>query len=753
MEFYRVLKNRKLIFLLFLLFVLNIFLFFQEQLKNGKLSDLIEQKEYRLTLLDRVSVFEDLESVEQWAGSLYSENQNEENVIWEIQSKIAYISGYQNNVETIISNADSMIYLTQFNDKKDNYTIDNIEKTSAAYKKLQGLSPEIGNDLAIVCFLSYHKDIWIVLIILLMLSLRIMSTEKGILKKILFATEKGRGKLACRKLLLLAVLTAVAVLIDKGSILCASIYLYGGQIHWDRFIQSIYLFQDFVYPISILAAIFGILLCYILAFFVIMLLFCCLILLLQNEAGALFLCCVFGGIEYLCSKHILPQSRWKILKYCNFAEFLQPENYGYQYYNVNIFRHAINQTSLTLFTLAFTLVFLGIAFVMLYSHTRVRQSRENRILCMFQSLFAVVRKIQTRLGVLGMECYKIVFLRHGALIIILLIFINMQFHLDKSMEYSEEEQFLNEFYLEYTGELNQTVYDYVEQECQYIEDLQNYYEEMQKLYEKGEIDKEEFYIARKKIENAEGEIQGLPVIKEKIQRLEEMEQSDGIKGWLVNERSYEKMLGTDSLKEQMLQTIFILCTIIFLTAGNFAYENRNQMKVLLRSACQGRGKLLRKKRMAGMLVTGLVVTAYTLLNLVYIHKTYGLSGLLAPVQSVSILKNIPFHINIMTYLLITFVLKLLLYIWISDGILLLSVKLNMIMLMTGMAVVLVVPVIAAYFGMQSMIPFSIFSVAYFFNSLLLLEPAGYVIIKIILLITVAVINNIINIPKWCITVE
>lgn len=752
MEFIRVFKEKKLCLMLVCLVCINISLFVHSQLSSRSYDEIVNERENVLQLLWQAKQYESLEEVQNWLYTISKENGEADWAVHSLQEQAAYVAGYQDTVKNVVANAKGGSVLASLGrDGANGYITQNQEKTKDAYEGLLRVQPDIGNNNPVDHYFSYHMDVWVMFVMLLLITMKIMSTERGSIKYILYASQGGRRKLAFKKFMVLMMSAVFVVVINKLVIMLASIYLYGGSVGWNRAIQSIYVFQDFVYPLSILEVIFVEIACDILAFAVIFSLFCMIYVWIGNEVLVLLASFSIGGMEYLISKYILIQSRWNIFRYVNLAEFLKTEDYARTYYNLNIARNAVNRTELVVCSMVILLAVFCIGFVLSYGRKKLGNNHNHWMLRLLEKVTLVFRRLQKKFGMLGTEYFKLIFMQKGYIMIVLLLFVYVQSFFVKSMSYTPQEMFLNDFYKTHTGAVTEDTLQYIEDEYAYIHQIKQEYAEKEVQYKQNKITESEYYNAYMKLESVDGEIGGLPVLEEKIDSLNYLKEQKGINGWLLNERAYNKLLGSEGIKGKLLQAALLLETIILLAAGNFEFEKKNEMYLLLRSCKEGREKILRKKRIAVFGVITIVVLLYLLIELYYIHKNYGISGLAAPVQSVTILQEVPLPINIATYLCCIALCKIIFYGLCGEFILSLAVRVPNVLLIAATSVIGVVPILAAYFGISIAQNVSLFPLIYFISTWLLsgswILTMAELLICIVMMITVHVLLG----RKWCVT--
>lgn len=749
MELYRIFHNKKIIVVIVFLIVLNGVLFCKEQWKWNSYAEFKQAKEYNMNLIQSIKQCKNKEEAMAILSEISGKTEHEQVQITQYHSQLAYIAGYSDELAQIEKNAKQLRAASIFGEGNKQYIEENITATISAYQKLKTLDLEFGNDNVMNAFLSYQTIGYINLIIMFIIVGQMINDKSRGLDKVTYAASNGRLSLAMRRSGIIICAAFVVVAINMGMILVFSTYLYGGYVEYGRYIQSIPLFCNFVYPISIwqfllLYFVLSVMILILLSFLVWFVL-----IVVQNTSIAILILSILGFTEYILSRKILIQSNLKLLKYINVAEYFNISDYIYKYYNLDLWGHAVNMFSFIFAGIVIMLFLFGILSCIAFSSIRPCGNGNNIVQIYSQKINDFFRKFQEYIRNFGTECYKTLVIGKGFLIIVILVFMILETNTAKNMNYSDAEQYMNEFYKNYMGEIGDNVYEYIKSEYNAITQAKANYEKIYQLYEKGNIDKMDVFKAEFKVESYQGAEEALPLIEDNIRRLENIKSSTGICGWLINERAYNKLLGKDNMKVQLELAVISLLAIILLFSGSFPFERKSNMFFLLRSCSNGRKNLLLKKMLMTSIITIIIVTVFYGCVFLYINSQYDISGLKAPVQSITMLESLPYHINIITYLTITHIIRCLMYIIAAQFVLFLSMYLPQRTSIGILMLIFIFPILLEYFNIKIVSHISLFSIFQVDSIIINQKSIAEDIIKICILFVVAVLVTVKNGNKWC----
>lgn len=171
-------------------------------------------------------------------------------VLTRLKEQYQYIASYQVFLDEMPARAEEALHLPAFSDE-NGFPYRNIQKSLRDYERLHGISicPDLDEGLSILLKASRFFPLFAILILIAVTLL--LSEEKASgMREILSGTKRGRLPLGLSKYAALVFYTvAVVALTYSGCILIAGKMIGFGDI--GRSIQSVPLFRDCPYPISV----------------------------------------------------------------------------------------------------------------------------------------------------------------------------------------------------------------------------------------------------------------------------------------------------------------------------------------------------------------------------------------------------------------------------------------------------------------------------------------------------------------------
>ena len=272
-ELRRILSNRRLIFGLVLILLLNGILFTREQSENNYGLDLelpsggfvIFDGTFTVTQepvdawaaylrysawLDRVrnmpftdamTILTDKKSAlsTKITGDTDTENDRLDYIaINNLLTQTDYLTGYGDWLANIQKNKDNLLTFSIFNDP-NSFSGRNIIKTAEEFEKLQGVELTLGTDGAVDAFMTFRLTDYFLLVVLLLIGLSFLEERKAGLWSVVHAAPNGRLRLAIRRTLILFGVSVCGVVLLYGTNLTFAFSIYGGIDNLERAVQSV----------------------------------------------------------------------------------------------------------------------------------------------------------------------------------------------------------------------------------------------------------------------------------------------------------------------------------------------------------------------------------------------------------------------------------------------------------------------------------------------------------------------------------
>ena len=564
--------------------------------------------------------------------SRYSEDQFyvEMEVYGELYERYCHVLRFQEKLERIRKNDETMSQVSIF--KNNQVTDKSIDKTTKDYQRLSNTTVELGNDDFLTAVFSYKKSVYFVVVFVLILVWQMLSERKKGLWVVVYASAKGRARLAARRVGVIFASVSLYVLVNQGMLLLASGCIYGFETNMGRSIQSIPLFSSFTIPMSELQFISVWCLTVVLAALFMALFVWFVFVLVDNRMLALFLLLAVYLFGYLLYANIAEQSYLVVLKYLNFFYFLNAADMFSSYFNFKVARQVFNRIPVIYLILTVGCVLFSICGIV--AHVCKRPCHNQSFLVrMAEWLIDRARGVTAHFTILGMELYKMLIVQKGAVILLVLLYLCASGLSSILLYYTPKEEFMNAFYEEYKGVLTTDAVQYMLDCEKEAEQKSKEYEEAREAYKKGELNEEEKTIADMKYDAASGLISGSVELRTQLTYLTKAQKILKKRLWIVNPMGYERLFGEKSYERQVQENLKVMAAVVLIMASLLAFERKKGTKEILCATVRGREDLLEKKVIAGGLCAMLAFACVKITSFISLAQMFPFTGWNAPLKS------------------------------------------------------------------------------------------------------------------------
>ena len=282
---------------------------------------------------------------------------NKDYALNNIVKRAEYVNGYSDYIKSVESKAQQMNSISIFS-QDNSLSSQNIQLTAEAYKPLENLSLKVGSDFSVTTVLNYDLIHYIILALNIIVVLAFVEERKRGFWSMVYATPNGRFNLAVKRCGILAISTTILCFVMYFALFVTSFSIYGGVSDLFRNVQSIEMFQNFVFPMSEIQFLFVYVLINVLAQLVPVYMMLFIVVIMQNTNLAFGVCGIIFAAEFLLYTFLPSQSNLAILKYMNLFTFINPTEAIVKYYNINSFVILVNLFSLLIISaIIFTLLF------------------------------------------------------------------------------------------------------------------------------------------------------------------------------------------------------------------------------------------------------------------------------------------------------------------------------------------------------------------------------------------------------------
>lgn len=582
--------------------------------------------------------------------------------------------------------------------KKDTFITRNTEKTVRDYKRLEGIKLRSGENRGVLATVNYDVTDYLMLVAPLLLVLELLAEADTAVGALTRTTKRGRVPLTAWRVLAVGLLSAMSVLVMYGGniVYAAAFYGSAGLL---RPLQSIPLFQLCALRIRIGGYFLLTGMLKTLAVTAIALFIWVILSRFHPILGWMISALILGGL-YTLEAVILPTSKVSFLKFLNVFAALRADCFFTQYSNMNVLGYPVSFITLMLAVICGAIVLLVLLCLLLVGFCRPKRIGQS-----FAALQTAIRKAFTRHlpchTLFGFEGWKLLIAQKGLLIIAVAGI--MGFSVWNEMQlYSTVTSEAQRIYDNYSGEVNEAQIKRIafitNGDVVSIERGQAYLNRRidEKAQEKadafGELtgaDEHAVKAARNYIKmhlryssdqelgklrsNIERTYSSLKYYEALLGELLEMKQfkaDTGLDVWFIRQDCY-MLIFRDHAAERRCCMVLLLF-LIFAFSGTEAFDNRNEIRMLLRSTKNGRAKMLTAKLVWAALLTAVATVGLHGVFLLHVITDIGLPMSEAPAQSLPLLRWIPVPMTLRTAIALYFVLRFLAAFALAVGVMALS---------------------------------------------------------------------------------
>lgn len=795
MELFRILKNKKFIAAVILLLLLNCVAFYITQQKNiedfgvsiNTYSDIFSENSGILSssgaeaeIIEKNNDFQILKSfadtekikgenadeyeyyVEEEAQlikeypDLYQEYKDSKYTYEELSaltnfySHFAYQLEYQNDypahIESILENADSLSSKKLFSNK-NSYSYKSIQKSAEDFSKNKNIELSLVNDLPVSAVLNYQIGDFILILMCVFMAISFVS-EKNV-NLLVNTCKNGRRMLKLKQLPILIVFSFLSSFTIYISEIIISLKIYNAPLNLYAPIQSSDMFADCILHINFLQLFLINILFKAIVAVMIALVIWLLISISSNIIMVSGIAGIIAAAELLLYKNISVQSNLSFFKTFNIFSL-----FDYRIiteYNLISLLSVPVRADIIVWIIVLLITFVASVSIILSAKRNYPIKSPKKAFRILHILFNKLSEFYTRLQSLfyaeRFETFKIMHIGKGLLVVIaFLLIIGFNFNTNP-LVFSSTEVFLNDYYYEYGGELNEEVYESIDKMQAELEAVESEFNLKSEQYANGEISLEEYELVVAKNEAYDTQRKAVDELTQQIDRIEPLSDK-GIKPVLINEIGYNNLFFNQSNQTEIL---LLICVIVVIFSSVFSIEKSSNMLVLNHCSKNGRKQLYFKKILTVIPKTFALTLISYLSLIIQNNYLYKLDNLNADIHNLQCLQDVNLNVTILQYIILNFVFEFIFITIISLIITSFSVFMSQLAVIIVSACLFILPSALYMINIYSAKEISA-SFLFNFNSLIL--DKGLSINSFIIhfaLITICIILLYLCKRKWCLT--
>lgn len=594
-EWKRIVSDRKRLVLMLCIPLVCFALFFYQKAMDAMWAD---PQEYRAL----VEKWRDHDP-EEILAALSEQFEMSENEM-RLKAQVEYLKDYPNYLERVQEQAYKMQHSSIFGADHNSFTYRNIIKTAKDFADLSSDGVRLGDDLAMQNWLAFSWADWGFLAVILLLVMSFLEERKKGLAAIVRSCPAGQGKLQGTRLLILLLYSAGMTFLLYYLPLVVSLVAEGGWSDLSRPVQSLAAFQKCTAQLTIgefLTQFFflktacgfflGVLIWFALSF-------------LEQVQLCWMVTAAALAVEYFLHTTIPAQSILSPLRYVNVFSYVFTSKIYTEYVNLNFFTYPIGKCTMLLGLLLIGTVVLTTVIVVLMPKRYPFGNRD--LLGKWINLWNRVKDpVLRKLGMVGFEWYKQLFMTAGGIVLVLGLLISRDLPLNSGAYNRIEDSLYRQYVAQVQGPVTQSTHDYIAQ--------------AKAALDSSGINAGEFEAAQNRLE----------------QTVADMPEG----AWLVDDTMFLNIYGSESWYTQRNTALIALLILCASLSSLFAPEQNADLRRILHSTPRGRERLFWAKYGVAVGITVLVWLMVFVQEWRTASEMLGEAILSAPCSSIGMLKG------------------------------------------------------------------------------------------------------------------
>lgn len=574
-----------------------------------------------------------------------------------------HIRSYNDNIKQILERADALKENALFSDK-NSFSYNNIVKTKKDYEPLLDIELTDYDNRAVEEISDYNYGYVISFVLILFIINLLYGDRDNGMWQLTYAAGRGRFELAVKRVGIAALISFVVCGILYWSAVIMSFVVLGGASELGAPIQNIPQFGKCTLLINmreylVLNFVWSFLSIYAFASITYM-----LMTVFRNRKNVIVVMTAFVIIEYLLYTKIEYNSIYGIFKYINVISLFRMSDICMTYRNIGFSTFVVDLRNVVLLMMIVLIIAALAITVAAASHMKpyVKTGIFTKIM---QKINEIYQRLLAGVPHIFKEIHKNILTSKGIWILAGVFLSAIYFSTTGLMTFSEIETENDSMYLESGGK----EYSYIEQ---YVDDgkgillqVMQVQADAEQKYKNGEISFEEYRSKKQYAELIAASVEGIKEPMEKLEYLKELEEETGIKGYMMSDRGYEQIFGKSSLQREIILDIVVIIAVILISFGSVKLEKYSGVGSLANASYAGR-LVNHLWRIFSCALVSMIISAITNFIVYYnLIKWYGAPYIDAPVQSITFMRNVPFRITILQWMILIIALKLVIAVAVS----------------------------------------------------------------------------------------
>ena len=634
-ELKKLFSNKIFLLIIASVFVLNAYLVFRTA---NSAEETPEDYKRIYSEIDGLSDEEKLKWFNGLTNDFSGQHQYNWKLIYELQEECYNVVNYKEYLESIKSQASSMINVSIFA-KPDTFNYRSIVKTPPAYENVQDVKPVFDVSKGIISATdNSFTDIFCGFIVLFATLLIMISDREQGMAGFLFSMKRGRSYLVYMKLIALMTVTFSIILLIYTENLIITLHIYGlGDLF--RPIQSVNGFIGCNLKINVIEYLLLYLFFKFIAFGVIGAILTLIAINTKNVVSFYGISAVIFIAEGIAYVKIHPLSIYSIFRYINLVSFTKINEIFCNYKNINFWEYPVPLIPTSVG--AVIVIFLVSVIMSAYLYAKKRNLEFKKV--SFKSKIKSKGKIHS---LYYYTFYKSLIMQKGLIVIVIFIaanaFVNQNFY--------KKYDFVDVYYRYYAelleGEITQETIDFCDSETQRFNDIQDKIDELSaedpvaNSYELNELNRELFPRV------------GFEPLKERIETIKNTDNAE-----IFYDTGYKRIFGINGYDDDMKYALLSILMCIFLISPMISNDNKYKMMYIINSTTSGNKSYIHRNIVVSVIYAIISAMIWMIPYTLTVSQYYDLKGLNASIKSIIDFADFPINITVLQYMLILYFLR------------------------------------------------------------------------------------------------
>ena len=597
-EWKRILSNRRRRILLICIPILCLLLFCYQKCDGNFENLLSDAREYQV-LLDSF----DGKSPEEILAD-YEDRQNLSEDEQRLIEQAAHLQSYETYLLQIQKNAKKMQMSSLFGADKNSFTYRNIVKTAKDFEGLTVGNISLDNDRGLQDWLAFSWADWFFLGAVLILVMSFFEDRHKGLAAIIRSCPAGRSNLQLSRLGVLLGYSAAMTVLLYFLPLGLSMGIEGGIPDLTRSVQSLAEFRKCTEDISILVFLIRFFLVKAACGFMLGILFWfCLNFLEQIQLCWAVTAAILAG-EYLLYTMIPAHSIFSPLREINVFSYVFSLDFYTRYENINFAGYPVERSTFLLGLLIVAVTVLSVAIMVLMVRRYPFGNRDvlGKLLHFWNRVGDAVRR---RLGLYGLEWYKLLFLTAGGLFLLFSLLLTDNPRYNSGAYYDVDDSAYRQYVAQIQGPVTEESYEYIQQ--------------AREVLQENKLDYSSFAAA--------------------LDRLERNLASLEPGAWIVDDVPFMNIYGEKADFVQQKNGLIALICLVLCMSPVYASEESGDVRKVLKATAGGRQRFFWNKYLVALGLAFAIWALTTGREWQTVAKSLGQTLLAAPCSSIALLEG------------------------------------------------------------------------------------------------------------------